>query len=827
MLLCGSVSLRAQVVINELMPAPAAGLPEWIELLNAGSDSVDLAGWSVRDAAGGRVLVSAVGMLPPGASVVIASSIGLEGAVPGREACILVLSQLPSLNNGGDDLVLLDAAGEQVDSMFYRSGWGYEGGVSLERVSAAWEGTLRVNWRACVDATRMTPCAPNSVALPLLDVAVDPIRAVGEARMEAPVRVASVVRNVGVGTVSSVDLVVYEDRDGDGVPAPSERVIDGHWSQLAAGDSASIEWLLDASSEPRRVLFSEVRATGDERFENDARIDTLRMGVPLGTVLINEVMYAPRDGEPEWVELFNASLMDVDIGGWSIGDSESWRVLPSATIRAQDYLVLTPSGSLLDWHSTLGERMCVVSLPSLNNGGDLVRVRVPSGRVIDSVAWLPDWGGSEGRSLERINVRVAAAERSNWTGSSDARGTPGRRNGNAIRDHDLAPVWVQALAGHLLGVCVKNIGLREMPAGIVTLVADRNHDGRAGGDEEVGQHPVPALAAGDSAIVVMAPGPDGRAGRRRWIAHVSVAGDERDANDTLYAVTNVALQPGVLRVNEIMMAPVAGESEWIELVHAGGEPVALDGVALLDGATTGGTVTRTVLSTAAIVTDGALVVVAADSSVFVRYTELRGLLTAGAAVIVTGRSLSLADEGDAVVVHDAGGRTIDSVRYQAAWHHPEILDAHGRSLERLHPSLPSNVATSWSTCPLPRGGTPMERNAVWLDAALGVPSAMIEAHPNPFSPDGDGHEDFCMIGYRLPIATAVLRVRVFDTMGRLCRTLAAGQLSGSEGQILFDGCDEQRRRLDIGLYILYAEAVDAGGGVVASMKSVLVIATRL
>lgn len=824
LLLCGSLPLRAQVLINELMPAPPAGMPEWVELVNVDADTLDLTGWALRDAAGGRALLSAAGRLPPGAMVVIAAGAGLEAALPGRESCIVVIPQLPSLNNAGDDLVLLDPAGRRSDSLVYRSGWGHEGGVSLERVSLAWEGALRANWRPSEATARMTPCAPNSVALPMRDVALETPRVVGEARMEEAVRVVTLARNVGVGAVGPVDVVVYEDRDGDGVPSPAERVVDGHWSLLQPGDSLRMEWMLDASSASRRVLFSELRAQGDERASNDARIDTIRLGVPLGTVIINEVMYAPRDGEPEWIELFNVSSMDVDLGGWQVGDGDAWRMLPPVTIRAFEYLVLAGSGTITEWHELSGERLCIMSLPSLNNAGDQVRLRHGTGRLVDSMAYAADWGGADGRSLERINHRLPVVDRSNWTASADLRGSPGRRNGNAIRDRDIAPRWLRALPHDRVEVCVQNVGLMETGQARVTLAADRDHDGAILPSDPVWERPLPMLAAGDSVVLEIGVRESGTSGRRRWIVATDLGEDERTRNDTLFMATDLAPAPGDLRINEVMAAPFSMEAEWIEIVNAGDGSVALDGMSIVDEATASGSRNIVALSTHAVLGAGALVVIAADSSIMTRYPDLRSQRDA---LVVTGRSLSLSDEGDAVVLRDASARVIDSLRYSASWHHPDVIDARGRSLERLHPALSSVLATSWSTCPLPEGGTPATRNALWIDVTRAAAGAMIDAAPNPFSPDGDGHEDICTIAYRLPVSTARLRLRVFDSQGRLCRTLAAGQVHGSEGMIVFDGMDEQRRRLEMGMYVLFAEAVSTDGHVVAAVKSVLVVAAGL
>jgi len=81
------------------------------------------------------------------------------------------------------------------------------------------------------------------------------------------------------------------------------------------------------------------------------------------TVVINEFMannestLADADGEyPDWIELFNASELPVDLDGWrltdDVGDLTKW-VFPSVTIEAGQYMVLFASGK--DRRDPLGE----------------------------------------------------------------------------------------------------------------------------------------------------------------------------------------------------------------------------------------------------------------------------------------------------------------------------------------------------------------------------------------------------------------------------------------------------------------------------------------
>ena len=106
-------------------------------------------------------------------------------------------------------------------------------------------------------------------------------------------------------------------------------------------------------------------------------------------------------------------------------------------------------------------------------------------------------------------------------------------------------------------------------------------------------------------------------------------------------------------------------------------------------------------------------------------------------------------------------------------------------------------------------------------------SASVTISPNPFSPDGDGFEDFSIISYRLTAAIMQVRIRIFDIKGRLLRTLVNNQASGPEGAIVFDGLDEEKRKLRLGIYIVFLEALDSRKGIVETVKTTVVVAARL
>jgi hypothetical protein len=226
------------------------------------------------------------------------------------------------------------------------------------------------------------------------------------------------------------------------------------------------------------------------------------------------------------------------------------------------------------------------------------------------------------------------------------------------------------------------------------------------------------------------------------------------------------------------------------------------------------------------VLSGGFAVVAADSTVCNIFPNLRSPHPdISLSILNRSGGFSFNNDGDAVVLKDLTGQTIDSVAYLPRWHHPDVVDTRGRSLERINPNIATNDPRNWSTCTNIVGGTPGKINSVMTTSA--VSNSAISISPNPFSPDGDGFEDYCIIHYNLPMHTSTLNIKIYDIKGRCIRTLANGGLAGTQGEIIWDGLDESRQRARIGVYVVYLEAIDRSSGRVERAKAVAVVATKL
>jgi hypothetical protein len=370
---------------------------------------------------------------------------------------------------------------------------------------------------------------------------------------------------------------------------------------------------------------------------------------------------------------------------------------------------------------------------------------------------------------------------------------------------------------------VLNAGLLPSGAFRVKFFHDVDRDERPAPTEQFAEAGGALLVPNDS-FALRSDSPALQAGENRFIAILDYPQDGNPSNDTAYVAVPGVVERHSLIINEIMFDPLSSQNEWIELFNRSSSVIDLDRWSISDRPTASGSNVSVVAGSLRLQPQQ-FAVIAAETTIFSLFPGL--LLQSQVPVIILGKpsGLGLNNDGDHVVLRDPFGTTIDSVAFLASWHHPDVSEPRGRSLERVNPDLSSNDRRNWSTSPSPVGGTPGEPNGIFT--RLIPNSASISMSPNPFSPDGDGVEDFCIVRYNLPLATSIIRLTVFDARGRLIRTLANTELSGAHGELVWDGLDDVRQRVRIGPYILYLEAIDGEAGILATCKAVVVVAARL
>jgi hypothetical protein len=275
-------------------------------------------------------------------------------------------------------------------------------------------------------------------------------------------------------------------------------------------------------------------------------------------------------------------------------------------------------------------------------------------------------------------------------------------------------------------------------------------------------------------------------------------------------------KPHSIIVNEIMSNPNPYKSEFIELFNISNDIVNLGGWTINDKS---GSVIR-VSEVNQNLKNNCYFLLAEDSSIIKDYN----INDFNNVHIINSSSMNLSASNDIVLLKDALGNTIDSVNYFESWHNPNFIITKGKSLEKINPYLSGNDPKNWSTSTNPLGATPGKQNSIYTRSSN--IESNVSVSPNPFSPDNDGYEDFTIIHYKLTQKIAQVRVKIFDSRGRLVRTLENNLASGSEGSIIFDGLGDDKQPLRFGIYIALIEAISQNNGYADKMKAAIVIGKK-
>lgn len=549
-------------------------------------------------------------------------------------------------------------------------------------------------------------------------------------------------------------------------------------------------------------------------------------------VAINEIMYAPPDASNEWFELVNAGSSPVSLQNWKWKDA-------TATIRTitTQNISIDTAGYIIICQDTIklkaqfpniNGRMIQTQWSALNNTGDNVILIDPSNSRIDSVAFQTSWGGNTGGfSLERINSSGASNNAINWGTSLDIlQSTPNRKNSITPKPFDLflkvfsiTPLFPSAGGTLNFDFVIKNPGLNAANNFSLNIYRDINFDSVTQDSELLNSQSYSVLSPSDSLMYNFSI-QNIDTGLKQFIAKINYPQDNDTSNNKGVKRIYVSSQSGSggIVINEIMYDPLLNQSEWIELYNASGQTVNIKNWKYKETSSS-----VTLSSTDLFLNPGDYFMLAHDSTLYYAFNYL--ISPEPNQIIKFSSGISLNNTGENISITDSLNNLIDGVYYNPDWNNSNLTDTKGISLERINPALGSNDKNNWSSSADKSGGTPGLRNSIHTQSI--VSSSTVSINPNPFSPDGDGHEDFTLINYKLNVPFAQMNVKVYDIKGRLVRTISNNQVTGSEGSIVFNGFDNEKQKLRIGIYILLIEAVDDLGGTVNILKAPIVVAAKL
>lgn len=676
--------IRNDIVINEIMYAPASPQPEWIEIYNRSNKTINLKNYKLADAADTTVITSQSINLLPQEFAVIAKDSSINNFY--NFASKLIVKNIPTLNNDVDEVILIDSINRVIDSLQYRSVWGGGAGFSLERVNADLPATDSTNWKTAV-RQKATPGKKNSATKKDFDVAVAEILFSPSAPLKGEqVSIKTELNNLGNNNaIFSVKLFESTLRDS----IPNLFLEESAQINLTANDSSSHTFNFNiVSLQSERMFIVKINFASDEDTLNNIAVGNISPGFAAGSIVVNEIMYSPINGEPEWIEIYNNSGDTIPLNNWKISDVVTTPVsstIQNILLAPKTYCVFAKDSALFLYHQSIPSDVAIVSLATLNNDKDGVVLKDDRGITIDSVFFISSWGGTSGYSLERKIFSDPSNNQSNWASSVDIEySTPGRVNSNAPKKYDLSLSSVSSeprfpVAGDDVAIkaVVKNAGTKLSNVFLVKIFIITN----GGVDSLFDSVSGAAIPSGDSLAIQSEKKITNIQSSLNIKISIEMNDDEDLFNNSLVKMISIGEKNKSVLISEIMYAPRGAEPEWIELYNNSNSILNLKNWSIGDFLPSA---TKTIISSQDyFLPADSFVVIAKDSS-------LQNYYSIDSKKIIVASFASLSNSADGVFVYDYRNAIIDSVIYKSEWG-----GQNGNSLERIFFEKNSNDSSNW------------------------------------------------------------------------------------------------------------------------------------
>lgn len=432
------------VIITELFPdpSPQIGLPaaEFVELYNKSTQSILLLGWKLSDGSSTATLNNYT--LQPNSYLILCAN--ADTAEFSSFGNVMGVSSFPVLNNAGDNVTLKNNLGELIDSISYLDTWynnvaKQEGGWSLELINPSSGSNCHesLNWNASSSIIGGTPGKQNAVYSIIPDT-TSPL-----------LLYASVLTN------TTLELYFNEALDGTTVNSNSTYLINntvGSVTQasLSNNNSKAIQLVLKTPLQSGVVYSLSLNGTITDCFGNTvAPNSNVQFMLPdsanTNDVIINEILFNPKTGGVDFVEIYNRSNKIIDLKHLIIAKfdtlinaaTDSKKITSSEFfMQPKEYIVLSENtNAVKSQYTTNGGRFIeLTKMPALNADEGTVCI-ARSNTVIDWAKYHENMhfkllNDSKGVSLERINPDRNSLDKNNWHSAAAGVGyaTPGYQN---------------------------------------------------------------------------------------------------------------------------------------------------------------------------------------------------------------------------------------------------------------------------------------------------------------------------------------------------------------------------------------------------------------
>ncbi|MCS6934543.1 MAG: lamin tail domain-containing protein, partial [Chitinophagales bacterium] len=444
------------VIINEIFPdpTPPVGLPEaeFIELFNRSNKAINLQNWELGKAGASTSAKLPYYLLMPDSFVIITAN--TNAMLFADYLNVLAVSSFPSLTNTGDNLLLKNNSGTLIHYVPYTDEWYQDenkkdGGWSLEMIDPGNPCYGKGNWQASSHPAGGTPGRKNSVV-----------------KFNPDTVLPKLVR-AAISGPNTVMIYFSEPLDNGIASDPGKYVVDQNVGSPALAlpvpyeyNTVQLEFLQPFS---KGIIYTvSVSDVTDCNGNPIGMSNTARFAIPdtaaPGDVIINEILFNPRTGGYDFVELYNLSNKVIDLKQLEILEMDyeypfsilekSFLATESYLLFPQEYVVVTAKPeNILQYYYCENPfaLLAVKGFPNFDDNESICVLRLINNATIDSLAYRDDWhfallDKEDGVSLERTSFDAPTQQSSSWHSAASTVGfaTPTYMNSQFASDgfHD-------------------------------------------------------------------------------------------------------------------------------------------------------------------------------------------------------------------------------------------------------------------------------------------------------------------------------------------------------------------------------------------------------
>jgi hypothetical protein len=532
---------------------------------------------------------------------------------------------------------------------------------------------------------------------------------------------------------------------------------------------------------------------------NDTLIDFYIQKHNRFDVVINEIMIDPGPSvqlpNAEYIELYNRADYPINIAAWKLFIDGSESLLNSIVIPAQSYLLLIDEDDSLAFEESNSQAL---SLASLNNTEGYIGLLDGEDNLIHEVFYHKEWYQNPnkengGWSLEMMDTNNFCSGKSNWKScENNFGGSPGFVNSIQqenpdtiaslideillIEDDEIQIIWSENLYDSTLYFFTSYVFSNELNPRSINHFMNETHI-RFFDDLEEG-------------LV--------------YEIRIDSIVDCQGNLSSIYSEFIQGLWPeeGMIYINEILFNPKTLGFDYVELYNASEQYVDLSKLLIgnYDSLINDIFNTEFISDNSVNFPPHSYIALCVDTAwLKANYFSDEGLFFREVDQLP-----SFPNDNGSVAISSIAYEIVDVVFYDESSHFPLLEDVDGVALERLHFD-----SDEWfSAASTENHGTPARLNSQFVYKHQST--SKLDVIPEVFSPNNDGDKDFTSIDLQIA-KSAKTSISIYDKRGFVIKEICHSELVNHNAEWIWDGLDQNKRKLPIGIYMIVVKFIDKDG----------------